>query len=336
MKWTILADFFESGGDTWLDDFIDHDGLSFQKVPPPRAAGSWHVKRGARTEAREWMRHWRHAATGHRTRPDGFITCFPPLAMCVAAQKRLWRSKAPIVAHNFNLGPLAPGPRQRAARFAAQAIERFLVHSPLEVAPYAAYLGVPEARVEFVPLQRRAFPLPRDEETERPYILSMGSAQRDYPTLIRALEPLRIRTIIVTRPDAARQLPQHDWIEYRHSLSPEDCDKLLARARLSVTPVANMETASGQVTFIDAMRAGVAPVVTRCPGTEGYIEDGENGCLTAPFDADDMREKIHALWQDDGARQAMAERAATAATERFSDEAAAARLKEILLGVSRA
>ena len=330
MKWAVLADFFADDQGIWLDDFISHPALSFQKLPPQRMAGNWHMRRGQRTGAGQWLQHWRHSGSGMAARPDGFITCFPPLAMCVAARKRLARARTPIVAHNFNLGPLISGPRQQAARFAATAIDRFLVHSPHEVAPYAAYLGVPQERVLFVPLQRRSFPLARDEEKERPYILSMGSAHRDYKTLIEALEPLQYRTIIVTRPDTIETLPKHDWIEYRHGLTQSDCEALLARARLSVTPVSNMQTASGQVTFIDAMRAGVAPIVTECPGTEGYLTNGKDGYLVRPFDAGDLREKIAELWQDDAGRDALAARAAQSAANRLSDEAAAAKLCEIL------
>lgn len=331
MKWCILADFFSSGNSRWLDDFIDHPALEFVKVPPDTAAASWHSQRGVTTGGRKWLRHFAHARKALAQDPDGIITCFPQLAMSVGLLLRLTGRRIPVVAHNFNIGALVPGPRQRIARLAASRIDRFLVHSPSEVAPYAAYLGVPEERVRFVALQRPAPMFARAEDTETPYLLAMGSAHRDYATLIAALEPLRYRTIVVTREDIIAGLPRHPWIEYRHGLSAEACLELLAAARISVTPVSNMETASGQVTFINAMRMGVPLVVTRCPGAEGYVTDGETGLLAAPFDAGDMRAKIETLWTDPGLRERLGMRAQRYAEEHFSDEAAAATLRDILL-----
>ena len=301
------------------------------KVPPDTDGGSWHSQRGMTTGIAKWLRHIRHARKALATEPDGIITCFPQLAMSVGLMLRLTGRRRPVVAHNFNIGALVPGLRQRIARLAASRIDHFLVHSPSEVAPYAEYLGVPQDRVRFVPLQRPAPMFERAEETEAPYILAMGSAHRDYPTMIKALEPLGYRTIIVTREDIIADLPKHPWVEYRHGLTGEECLQLLAKARLSVTPVSNMETASGQVTFINAMRMGVPLIVTRCPGAEGYVIDGETGYLAAPFDVDDMRAKIEALWNDAAARDAFSERAARYAETHFSDEAAAETLKTILL-----
>lgn len=331
MKWCILADFFSSTNSRWLDDFIDHPSLEFVKVPPDTAGGDWHSQRSMTTGLRKWFRHLAHARKALAARPDGIITCFPQLAMSVGLMLRMTGRRIPVVAHNFNIGALAPGLRQRIARLAASRIDRFLVHSPSEVAPYAAYLGVPEDRVRFVALQRPAPMFARDEDTESPFLLAMGSAHRDYATMIEALEPLRYRTIIVTREDIIARLPERPWIEYRHGLSSEECLQLLGAARISVTPVSNMETASGQVTFINAMRMGVPLIVTRCPGAEGYVTDGDTGLLATPFDAADMRAKIDALWTDADLRRKMGISARRYAEEHFSDEAAAATLRDILL-----
>lgn len=331
MKWCVIADFFASDDAVWLDDFIKNPALEFRKVAPTTEAGSWHTARSMSTGLSKWLRHFTHARAAFAEKPDGIITCFPQLAMSVGLIKRLQFRKTPVVAHNFNIGKLTPGVRQKIAQASAAAIDHFIVHSPSEVAPYAAYMGVPEDRVHFIPLQRPDFGIPRKEDAENPYVLAMGSAHRDYATMIEALKPLAPRTIIVTREDIIAELPKHPWIEYRHGLSFEDCLHLMARARLSVTPVSNMKTASGQVTFVNAMRMGVPVVATRCPGTDGYVEDGETGLLTKPFDVTDMREKITRLWQDDAMRRKLAERSKTVAAETFSDEAAAKRLEEILL-----
>lgn len=336
-NWAVLAAYFSETGlesEVWLDDFITSGAMRFDKVSAPRSHMDWHHKVARRTSGGQWLDHMAHARKAMAARPDGLITVFPQLAMCAGLLKRFSRHKPAIVAYNFNLGTLQPGPRQRLARFVAPQIDRFVVHAPSEIASYAAYLDVPEHRMEFVPVQRGELPFARDEECEQPFILAMGSAHRDYPTLIEALAPLGIRTLIVARKDIIDTLPKAPHLEYLHGLSQEDCLRLTARARLSVTPISNMETASGQVTFVNAMRMGVPVIATRCPGTDGYIADRATGVLCKPFDALDLRLKIKALWQDGMLRRQIAQAGQQEAARRFSDPAVAARLERILLEVS--
>ena len=328
--WVVVAAFFEGPDARWLDDFIARDGLAFRKQPPPAAVASWHGGRGRRTGAGAWLSHLRQARRAMRGRPDGIIACFPPLAMCAALLKRLGRHKPRIIAYNYNLGSLPGGLRRRLARAVAPQIDRYVVHAPSEVGPYAAYLGIPRDRVRFVPLQRGTIEQARDEDEAAPFALAMGSAHRDYATLVAAVDALAVPTVIVTRRADADALPASPHVTLRSDLSAQDCMDLLARARLSVTPISNLETASGQVTILDAMQLGVPVVATRCPGTDGYVEDGRTGLLVAPFDADALRAAIAALWNDPDRRRALSEAARAVARTRFSDAAAAAALEALI------
>lgn len=328
--WTVAAFFFLDARSSWLDNLIDDENLIFRKVMPLRRSKSWHRKRTAWDGLKVWAGHMGQAARAFGHRPEGVVTAFPQLAMSAGLLKRLGPVKPHIVAYNFNLGSLSPGRRQKVARFIAPAIDAFVVHSPMEIGPYAAYLGVPESRFHFVPLQRGAPGIARDEDTESPFLLAMGSAHRDYETLIEAVDRLAIPTIIVTRPDAAAALPKSPHVTLKSDLSYEECLALLARARVSVTPVSNLETASGQITFINAMHMGVPVIATRCLGTEGYIEDGETGLLVPPFDAQVMQEAIAALWHDETRRAEIALRGREEADRRFTDAAAASALHAII------
>jgi glycosyltransferase involved in cell wall biosynthesis len=327
-RWHIAANFFTDNS-RWLDDFIDDERLSFTKIP----AGwrdNWH-QRGKVTGVREWLAHFRHAWSAMRGRPDGVITCFPQLAICAGTLKALGFGRPRIVAHNFNLGEISSPLKRRLASWASRYIDRFLVHSPVEVERYARWLGLPADRFEFVPLQRGAVQIERNEETVEPFILAMGSAHRDYDTLIRAVVELGIRTVIVTRQDEIDRLPKPANVEFKTGLTETECLELLSRARLSVTPIGNMETASGQITFINAMQLGVPVLATRCPGADGYIEDGETGILLEPFAVGDMRMKIDAMWSDAGMRKRIADTGKKFANNCLSDEGAAETLLEILL-----
>jgi glycosyltransferase involved in cell wall biosynthesis len=337
--WTIAAEFFtaKTGAKlgAWLDDFITDPDLRFTKIPAARRE-DWHQAARPRTGVRKWLRLISQGARALAPRPHGVITCFPQLAMVVGVLKRLSFSRARVIAHNFNLGGFPGGARRALARFAARGLDIVIVHSPSEVESYGAYLGLPPGRVRFVPLQRGDLTVARAEDREAPFLLAMGSAGRDYATLIAATAPLQIPTVIVTRKDIIARLTETPGavvaphVTFRHGLSAEDCMALLARARLTVVPLANMTTASGQVTFINAMRMGVALVATACPGTDFYVEHGQTGVLVPPFDVAALRAAIEPLWQDAPLREAQAARARAFARDHLSDEAAAAALHRLI------
>lgn len=317
-KWNVVARFFEGTEPRWLDDFIKDPDLGFHKVVAARD-DNWHGSRRRQTTLGQWLGLFSYGWRAFEGGPDGIITCFPQLAMTVSTIKRLTFRRTRVVAYNFNLGSLPGGLRKILARWAARRIDAFVVHSPSEVSPYARYLGVAESCVHFIPLQRGEIQEERREEEEAPYLLAMGSAHRDYETLIAAVSKLRLRTVIVTRKDIIDQLPKPDCVELRYGLSEQDCLHLLAAARLSVTPLSNLVTASGQVTIVNSMMLGVAVVATRCPGTEGYVAEGETGLLVAPFDTAGMEGAIRFLWSDDAAREALALRGKRHAKRHFSD-----------------
>jgi glycosyltransferase involved in cell wall biosynthesis len=329
LTWNIAARFFQSADAVWLDDFIKDPHLTFRKIPAMRTE-NWHSSAKPRTSRRQWLsmlgQGWR-AFSGN---PHGVITCFPQLAMIVAIGKRLTFRQTRIVAYNFNLEGVPGGIRQALARFAAKGVDVFIVHSPSEVQSYADYLGVDAQRVQFVPLQRGWIDMPRAENLTAPFILAMGSAGRDYKTLIAAVDRLAIPTVIVTRKDIIESLPPSDHVTFRHSLSEVECLELLATARFSVTPLGNLTTASGQVTFINSMMLGVPLIATRCPGTEGYVEDGVTGVLIEPFDRAGMERAIMSLWTDAGRRAELSGQSLAFAHEHLSDDAAAKALTGVL------
>lgn len=329
-SWVVIAAFFVPGRNVWLDDFVEDPALSFQKIPPPKHAASWHHRRSRLTSRSEWWLHLRHARQAMRRNPDGIVTCFPQLAMCVALFKKFSRRKPYLIAYNYNLGELLPGRRQKLARFVAREVDRYIVHSPREIDSYARYLGIPRERLIFAPLQRGRIEVQRNEDMAAPFLVAMGSARRDYKLLIAAVERLRIPTVIITRPDVIKTLPKSRHVTFRSGLTEQECLQILARARICVTPINNQETASGQVTFIQAMQMGVPSVATRSPGTDGYLSDEETGLLVAPGNLEELVAAIRRLWDDATLRKSLSEAARVEALHRFSDEAAAAGLRDTI------
>src|SRR5205085_11699468 len=152
-------------------------------------------------------------------------------------------------------------------------------------------------RFEFVPLQHGHLEPSHREDEARPFVLAMGSAHRDFRTLFEAVGPLRLRTVVVTSPRCLEGLSVPDGVEVRTGLSHAECLVLAQQARLNVVPIDNDETASGQVTVVEAMWLGRPVVATRCLGTEDYIDSGTDGYLVARQDAGQLRQTIERLWE---------------------------------------
>lgn len=336
MLWNIAAPFFHNpGGDSrWIDDFVPSDRFRFRKVPvPQQAAGSWHNRAGRGTPIAGWQGYWRHAAAGLRD-ADGLVTVFPQLAAMAGLQRRLSRRDIPIIAWCFNVGAFPGGIKRAAARAALDRIDRFVVHSSFEVGLLARFLAIPEERVRFVPLQRAAIPAVAEERRDAPFIVAMGSANRDYPTLVAAARLTGLPVTIVASPRLIAGLDLPANVTARSGLSPEECRVLAQEARFSVVPLTNAREASGQVTVIEAMRMNRAVIATASTGTADYVEHDRTGLVVPAGDADALAAAMRRLWDDEAARMRLTVAASAFAQDHLSDEAAGIALGRIVQEVA--
>jgi len=330
--WSVAAPFFRDGDSQWIDDFVPPGRHSFRKIAFPRAepAAGWHGRVGRATPISGWTPYWQAAGRALGA-GDGVITVFPQLALAAALRRKMSGvGRKPIVAWCFNLGRMDGGPKRAAAAWAMRRVDRFVVHSTAEVDLVADYLRVARERVRFVPLQRAPIAIEAEEDRQDPFLVSMGSANRDYATLAQAARQTGLPLVIVAAPRCLAGIDFPANVSVRSGLSPHECQRLAQRARASIVPLADVGAASGQVTVIEAQRMNRAVIATRSIGTVDYIRDGETGLLVAPGDADAMAQAMLRLWRDDAARARLGTEAGRYAAAALSDEAAAAALAGIL------
>lgn len=338
-NWFLGAPFIRDATDPWLTRFVpnaDH-AFKFHIVP-----GSYSHDRSRKvTGLEQWkdlFQHgfalWNSASQGPR--PAGVLTCFPQLAITVALRKQLASTNMPLVAWNFNLGKLYTGARRHLARGALGAVDRFIVHSRSEVHAYSEWLDLPASRFQFVPLQRAVRDITFEEEVQRPFLLSMGSAQRDYRLLFAVLAELGYPAVVVAGAHAVAGLSVPGNVEVRSGLSAEQCFELVQRARLSVIPVANQDTASGQVTLLEAMMYGRPVIITSGPACLDYVTDRSDAILVRHGDHEDMKQAIQQLWEDEGLRAAIGRAARQTSIEKYSDEAIGRLMGQVLREVGLA
>lgn len=335
MKWNVVTPLTEAEG--WIDAFVPEGQHSFATVSSCRntSGSDWHVRVTRGTPLSGWHTYWNVSKNALRG-AQGVITVFPQLAATVALRRRITlQRRMPMVAWCFNVGRFSPGLRQTAARLALSQVDRFVVHSTGEIALVADYLGIPHDRVTFVPLQRADIPIEADEEREAPFLLAMGSANRDYATLVEAARRTQLPLTIVASPRAVQGIDMPGNVTVLSGLSARECLILAQRARASIVPLADVGAASGQVTVIEAQRMRRPVIATRSIGTVDYIAHDRTGVLVDQGDATGLAEAMLSLWHDRTRRDRIAEQGALFARQNYSDEAAGQALGRILDEVSR-
>lgn len=337
MDWYLAAPFIHTRNDLWLTEFVPRDDRRFRffAVPAPYD----HDRSRRQTGLSQWRDYLRHGASVWKearaaAAPAGILTCFPQLALGVALRKQFSSAAIPVVAWNFNLGTLHGGLRRRLARSALKSVDCFVVHSRAEIAAYSEWLDLPAERFQFVPLQRAIRPIEVNEDETSPFLLSMGSAQRDYKLLFAVLRELGYPAVVVAGKHAVAGLTVPANVSVRTGLSTDQCHELVQRARLSVIPVANEHTASGQVTLLDAMMFGRPVVITACPASVDYVTDRADAVLVRQGDHGEMKRALSTLWEDSAQRAALGRAARDTAIRQFSDEAIGQKMGELLSAVS--
>jgi glycosyltransferase involved in cell wall biosynthesis len=340
MRWAILAPFFTdqstapSQQSAWIDDFDQSGRHEYVKIAAINAAKpeSWHLRKGRSTPFSVWIQHWRQSRQGLHADCVGMVTVFPQLAMTAAIQKAfsLTRRKKPLLAWCFNVGEKPPWPSPLIARVFLRYVDQFVVHSRGEIETLHRWFGIPQEKIAFVPLQRAPIVLTATEDTDSPFVLSMGSANRDYATLIEAMRGLPFRLVLVASPRSLVGLDIPDNVEVVSGLTAQQCRELAQRARINIVPLADVATASGQVTIVEALRMGRPLIATRGVGSVDYIVDGENAVMVEARDASALREAIIKLWHDRPLRDLLSRNALAYSEEQLSDETAADNLRQLL------
>ena len=329
LNWYVLSLFH--AGDGWIPSYVQSPAHRFTMVEPTYS----HDRSRLKASLRDWrdylwhgLRAWPRILLSRQ--PAGVITVFPQLTLVIGLLKRLTFSRKPVVAWMFNIGQLREGKQLRVARFAYAAIDRFVVHSTHEVEVYSRWLDLPRERFIFVPLSVAEKPITVDEDEASPFLLSMGTANRDYASLLAVLADLPYPALIVAGAHALEGLPMPPNVRVQAGLSEDACRDLCQRARLSIVPLKNLETAAGQVTVVEGMMSGRPVISTRSVGTVDYVEPDVDGVLVDAGDTVDLRRQIERLWNDAAARRSMCVAARNSALRKFTFRAVAEQLETIL------
>jgi hypothetical protein len=180
-------------------------------------------------------------------------------------------------------------------RLMARAVNKFVVWASHEVRDYAAVFRIPEQKFLYIPhhhtLEGYEF-----EVSSGDYIFSGGDGDRDYETLLKAVEGLGVRLVVATRlnnwngdvniPEEAKAFPT----------SHSDFRKWMAGSRVVVIPMKKgLLHSGGQQTYLSAMAMGKPVIVADDKGATDYIESGVNGIIVPAGDVAALRTAIKSV-----------------------------------------
>lgn len=253
----------------------------------------------------------------HFARYDKLLTLSEKVAIPISLMQSATSNRIPhtVIAHKLSSGlktVLMQG-RRSPCRFTN------VICVSREQARFAIVeLGMPTEHVHFIHDKvDHAFFCP-GETGESSYVLAVGREQRDYHTLLSALDGTGIPLIVVASSPwstSRRGLRPNADVTVWSNISYAQLRSVYAQARLVVVPLYNVDYAAGANALLEAMSMAKPVIVTRTPGIDGYISSHETGQYVECRNAADMREQILSLWYDpvrrhtlgDNARQAVVE-----------------------------
>jgi glycosyltransferase involved in cell wall biosynthesis len=183
-------------------------------------------------------------------------------------------------------------------------------------------LGFPEERVHFIPdkVDEKYFSPHLDEDEK--FLLAVGQEQRDYKTLIRAIDGTGIKAIIVASSpwSSNHSSPEHmQNVGLKTRVSFHELRLLYSMARLVVVPIKpNIDYAAGVNGVLEAMAMAKALIVSKTEGICDYIEHNETGQFVTPGDIAELREAILHLWHHPDTRSRLGTNARQAVIDRMT------------------
>ncbi|MHB8612391.1 MAG: glycosyltransferase family 4 protein [Candidatus Dormibacteraceae bacterium] len=233
-----------------------------------------------------------------------------------------------VIGHH--LTSRAKGPLLRNLR-AHERMSRIIVHSRLQEDLARGRLGIPEAKLAFVPYSAdQEFWRPMGNPEER-LVVAAGSEHRDYATMAAACGSLDARVHIaagsVHSPSSTFRNPARWPANFESGFASYAALRdLYSRASVVVVPVVQTDFQAGVTTVLEAMACGKAVVTTATRGQAGVIRDGITGICVPPGDVSELKQVVQRLLESPGERARLGRAAREAVLEEYGVEAYARRL----------
>jgi glycosyltransferase involved in cell wall biosynthesis len=240
-----------------------------------------------------------------------------------------------VIGHHLTTRRKAPLIRNLRAH---KGMTRILVHCSLQRELAHRELGIPAAKLDYVPYYADTEFWSPTGVAEEPLVVAAGREHRDYATLTEACGRLEARVFVaagsVHSPAASSRNPvawpsnfEHGFADYRKLRD------LYARASVVVVPLVETDFQAGITTLLEAMAMGKAVVVTGTPAMTEVVQEDKTALVVRPGDPGQMQQAIRYLIAHPEVRERMGQRARKVVGQQYSldvfVEALAAQLHRI-------
>lgn len=243
-----------------------------------------------------------------------------------------------VIGHHLTTRAKAPLINQLHAH---RGMTRILVHSSFQQEVAHAELGIPAAKLAYVPYHAdTAFWCPTGA-AEESLVVAAGREHRDYATLAQACGGLPVKVFVaagsVHSPAASSRNPAEWPVNFQLGFADfRKLRDLYARASVVVVPLVETDFQAGVTTALEAMAMGKAVVITATRGQSGVVQNGLTGITVPPGDAAQLGEAVNYLLERPDERRRLGSAAREAVLEGYSVEAYAGRLAQHLADLALA
>jgi glycosyltransferase involved in cell wall biosynthesis len=203
--------------------------------------------------------------------------------------------------------------------------DKIICFSQAELDTQARLLKLPPEKFLFWPT-----PYIQDQEAPAPtdggFVLALGQSNRDYATLLRAIQGTDIPlTLVAGEESALGGVAPGPNVTLKYNTAHHETMALISSASFHVVPLHDAGFSSGQTVLLRAMFSKKACIVSDTSGVRDYVKDNQTALLVPPGDVGALRDAIVRLWESPALREKLGESARREAEAEFGLPGFAAR-----------
>ena len=194
-------------------------------------------------------------------------------------------------------------------------------------------MDFPDTKVDFLydKVDHRFFR--PDNNQDGDYILAIGQEQRDYKTLVNAIEGTGIKLVIVASSPWSQfnlEIMERPNVSLVSNIPYTELRDLYNGAGMLLVPLFENNYGAGLNTMLEAMAMAKPLIITKTIGIENYVQHGETGICSSPGNSDELRDNISKLWGDQKERKRLGSNARQAIVENMNIDIYVEKIAEIV------
>ncbi|MGO5416737.1 glycosyltransferase family 4 protein [Collinsella sp. LCP19S3_B11] len=223
--------------------------------------------------------------------------------------RRLFKTKAKHVV--FDIGSFASASEEGMAlklmQMASKSIDGLIYHTSSQITYYRKFFPWLVDKAQFIPFGTDLEFFEADDVSPffdgRPYCTCIGSAKRDWDTVVEAYRSLKTDLrlkIIGYVDDKYLGIPGVDMIP---AVPVQEMRSYIKGALFCVLPLEVYNYSYGQMTLMQQMAMGKCVVAAEAPSLVDYAVDGESAVFYRPLDVDDCSKKLRSVIENKDYRE---------------------------------